>query len=307
MTRLVDRDLAQRRPGRARRSARPPRAARPSSRRARGGRCAAPRPAPRRAASCSRCTRTSSCAFEPWKRSIRIRSASSSSLHCDQAAVAEPEQVLGRVEAEGRGDPGARDLRRSERLGGVLDDRETELGELRERRGPSEQVDGHDRLRLRRDPACDVLGVEIERRRIDLGEHRRRADPGDRLGRRVERERRDRSPRPRARCPWRRARSRGHRCRWRRRPSPGRRGSRRLRARRRRRSGRRRTGRSRARRANACLQLRNQRRVLRLDVDEGDLHGRKSLARLGCGLSASPQRASSARYAAPAAIVARIA
>ena len=35
----------------------------------------------------------------------------------------------------------------------------------------------------------DVLGVEVERRRVDVGEHRRRAAAGDRLGGRVEGER----------------------------------------------------------------------------------------------------------------------
>ena len=38
--------------------------------------------------------------------------------------------------------------------------------------------------------ARDVLRVEVQRRRVDVGEDRRRADARDRLGRRVERERR---------------------------------------------------------------------------------------------------------------------
>ena len=37
--------------------------------------------------------------------------------------------------------------------------------------------------------ARDVLGVEVERPRVDVGEDRRRAAPRDRLGGRVERER----------------------------------------------------------------------------------------------------------------------
>ena len=41
---------------------------------------------------------------EPWKRSIRTRSPSSVVGGGDEAAVAEREQVLGREEAEGRGD-----------------------------------------------------------------------------------------------------------------------------------------------------------------------------------------------------------
>ena len=38
--------------------------------------------------------------------------------------------------------------------------------------------------------ADDGRGIEVQRHRVDVGEHRRRADAGDRLGRRVERERR---------------------------------------------------------------------------------------------------------------------
>ena len=49
---------------------------------------------------------------------------------------------------------------------------------------------GHDRLRPRGDPALDVGGVEVQRARVDLGEDRGRADPRDRLGGGVERERR---------------------------------------------------------------------------------------------------------------------
>ncbi len=54
--------------------------------------------------------------------------------HRDQAAVAEAEEVLGRIEAERRGDPGAGDLRRAEGLRRVLDDRQAERGQLGERR-----------------------------------------------------------------------------------------------------------------------------------------------------------------------------
>ena len=48
---------------------------------------------------------------------------------------------------------------------------------------------GHDRLRARRDARSDVLGIEVQGLRVDVGEHGRRADAGDRLGGRVERER----------------------------------------------------------------------------------------------------------------------
>ena len=63
------RDDARR--GRARGSARPPRGAAPSTRRGAAGRCAARRRGSRRGASCSRRARTSTFAFEPWKRSSR--------------------------------------------------------------------------------------------------------------------------------------------------------------------------------------------------------------------------------------------
>ena len=41
-----------------------------------------------------------------------------------------------------------------------------------------------------RDLRGDVLGIDVQRHRVDVGEHRSRAAPGDRLGGRVERERR---------------------------------------------------------------------------------------------------------------------
>jgi hypothetical protein len=108
----------------------------------------------------------------------------------DKAAVAEPEEVLRREEAEGGGDAGGRDPLGAEGLGGVLDQRLTELRELRERRGASEQVHRHDRLRPPRDPCGHVLDVQVQRLRVDLREDRRGAAPRDRLRRGVERERR---------------------------------------------------------------------------------------------------------------------
>ena len=80
----------------------------------------------------------------------------------DEPAVAEREQVLGREEAERRADAGARDAGGAERLRRVLDQRQPERRELGERRGAAEQVDGHDRLRPRRDPRGDVGRVEVE-------------------------------------------------------------------------------------------------------------------------------------------------
>ena len=60
--------------------------------------------------------------------------------------------------------------------------------QLGHRRRPAEQVHGHDRLRPLRDPVLDVGRVEVERDGVDVGEDRRGAALRDRLGRRVERE-----------------------------------------------------------------------------------------------------------------------
>ena len=106
----------------------------------------------------------------------------------DEPAVTEREEVLRREEAEGRADAGRRDPRRSERLGGVLEQRQPERRELGERRRPAEEVHRHDRLRPLRDARRDVVRVEIQRDRVDVGEDRRRPDARDRLGGRVERE-----------------------------------------------------------------------------------------------------------------------
>ena len=62
--------------------------------------------------------------------------------------------------------------------------------QLLDRRRPAEEVHGHDRLRPRGDPPLDVGRVEVQRRRVDVGEDGRRAAAGDRLGGREERERR---------------------------------------------------------------------------------------------------------------------
>ena len=106
----------------------------------------------------------------------------------DQPAVADAAEVLRRVEAERRRDAGGRDAAGAEGLRGVLDERQAERGQLLERRGPAEQMHRHDRARPRRQAALDVRRVEIERRWVDVGEDRRRADARDRLGRGVERE-----------------------------------------------------------------------------------------------------------------------
>ena len=108
----------------------------------------------------------------------------------DEPAVAEAEEVLRREEAVRREDTVLRDTRRAERLRRVLDQRQAELRQRVERRGPAEEVHRHDRARAARDLRGDVLRIDVERHRVDVGEHRRRASPRDRLGRRVEGERR---------------------------------------------------------------------------------------------------------------------
>ena len=60
----------------------------------------------------------------------------------------------------------------------------------RDRRRPAEEMDRHDRLRLLGDHGLDLARVEVQRRRVDVGEDRRGAAARDRLGGREERERR---------------------------------------------------------------------------------------------------------------------
>ena len=75
----------------------------------------------------------------------------------DEAGVAEREQVLGRVEAEGGEHSGARHAFGAESLGSVLEDRDPELGKARERHHAAEQVHGHQRARLPGHFLGDVL------------------------------------------------------------------------------------------------------------------------------------------------------
>ena len=78
-------------------------------------------------------------AREPWKRSIRTRSASSASLVATRPPSPSAKRFLvGKklnVEATLVADPG-----RAERLGGVLDDRQAEPAQLVDRRRPAEEV-----------------------------------------------------------------------------------------------------------------------------------------------------------------------
>src|SRR5438552_2152615 len=61
-----------------------------------------------------------------------------------ETAVAEREEVLRRKEAEGRANAGCGDAGGAERLRSVLDQGEAESGEGGKRRGPTEEMHGHD-------------------------------------------------------------------------------------------------------------------------------------------------------------------
>jgi hypothetical protein len=107
-----------------------------------------------------------------------------------EPAVPDAEEVLRRIEAERGRDTRPADVRRAECLRRVLDHRRPQLHELRERRRTAEEMDGEDRFGALGDPRSDILGVEIHRRRVHVGEDGRRPTPRNRLGSRVERERR---------------------------------------------------------------------------------------------------------------------
>jgi hypothetical protein len=111
----------------------------------------------------------------------------------DRAAITEATKVLGREEAERRerakraGAPGCR--QRARGLGGVLDDRNAERLDLRDRGDVSEQVHGDHGLRARRQRNADRLGRDAHRLGVDVAEDRTRTGGRDRLGAGVERER----------------------------------------------------------------------------------------------------------------------
>ena len=120
--------------------------------------------------------------------------------HGDEAAVAEAEEVLRRIEAEGRRDARCRAMSgepnacaASSMIG------RPSSRELVERRRAAEEVHRKDRLRPRGDLPLHVCRIEVQRDRVDVDEDGRRLAPRDRLGGRVERERRGRSPRRRGR------------------------------------------------------------------------------------------------------------
>jgi hypothetical protein len=104
----------------------------------------------------------------------------------DEAAVTKAEEVLRRIEAVGRDDAPLCNSRRTEGLRCVLDHRQAELHQVVHRSRTAEQVHGHDRASPVGDLCGDVLGIDIERHRVDIGEHRGRAAARNRLGRRIE-------------------------------------------------------------------------------------------------------------------------
>ncbi len=109
----------------------------------------------------------------------------------ENAAVAEPAQILRREEAEHSERPHAADLpslvRRAHGLRRVLDDRNPAIAReghhgVHVGRLP-EEMHGHDRLRPWRDLAGGVLDVHVEAVEAGVGEDRRRARARDAAGR----------------------------------------------------------------------------------------------------------------------------
>ena len=115
-----------------------------------------------------------------------------------RTAVAVPAERFRRKEARAADRPErpgcAPAVRRTEALRGILDDRHAasrrDLGNRVIVSALTEQIHGHDRLRLVRERRLDQRRIDIERARIDVDEYGRRAGERDHPGRRNERERR---------------------------------------------------------------------------------------------------------------------
>src|SRR5205085_784328 len=89
----------------------------------------------------------------------------------DQPAVSKTEEVLRRIEAEGRDLAVARDPLGAERLGRVLEHVDAELDEGPDVHRAAEEVDGDDRLR----PVGDLRGRvldDLAERGFELGKQR---------------------------------------------------------------------------------------------------------------------------------------
>ena len=80
--------------------------------------------------------------------------------------------------------------RRTEGLGRILDHWQAELHQFVHRGRTAEQVHRHDRPRPVGHLRSDILRIHVQRHRIDVREHGCRAAARDRLGGRIERERR---------------------------------------------------------------------------------------------------------------------
>ena len=119
---------------------------------------------------------------------MRTRLATSSSRHVTSPPSPSAKRFFDGKKLNVEHDAGLRDTFGAERLCCVLDDRQPELGELCERRDAAEEVHRHQGLRPRRHACGDILGIEVQGLRVDVGEDRRCAGSRDRLGRRVERE-----------------------------------------------------------------------------------------------------------------------
>jgi hypothetical protein len=118
---------------------------------------------------------------EPWKRSVRTRSATSASL----VVTAPPSPNAPRF-FDGKKEKVAAVPSAPGRLGRVLHHRHAERLDLRDRDHVAEQVNDDDRLRARRHRGAHRLRRHAEGLRVDVAEHRPRTGGRDRLGGRVE-------------------------------------------------------------------------------------------------------------------------
>ena len=116
----------------------------------------------------------------------------------DQTGVAKCAEILAREKREAAVRPDAADraglIGRAYSLRGIFDDRNTAarrgIGDWIEIGAQAKEMDWNDRLGFRRDRRNGLIGVDVERRRIDVDEHRPGAQPLDGAGGRKERIRR---------------------------------------------------------------------------------------------------------------------
>ena len=114
----------------------------------------------------------------------------------DEAGIAERAEVLGRIEREAAGQPQSADaasaVAGADGLGRVLDERHPagNGGQRRHVHRLSEQVHGNDGLGLRCHRPAHRIDVQVVGRRVDVDQHRPRAEPGHASGGGEERKRR---------------------------------------------------------------------------------------------------------------------